>query len=75
MTPPIASADAQTIATIAFGIVATLLSALAVWQGRRAWRRLYRQLRERVADLESRDYIHLHWLPICLLIHTRARRT
>ena len=63
MTPPIASADAQTIATIAFGIVATLISALAVWQGRRAWRRLYRQLRERVTDLESRDYIHLHWLP------------
>ena len=65
MTAPIASADAQTIATIAFGIVATLISALAVWQGRRAWRRLYRQLSERLveSDLESRDYLRRDWLP------------
>ena len=63
MTPPITSTDAQTIATIAFGIVATLISAFTVWQGQRAWRRLYRQLSERVAEsnLESRDYPRLDW--------------
>lgn len=57
MTPPIESTATQTIATIAFGAIATLISAVTIWQGRRAWRRLYGQESERDAesDLESRD--------------------
>lgn len=50
-----ASAGTQTIATIAYGTVATLISALTVWQGRRAWRKLYG--RHSGSDIESRDYI------------------
>lgn len=63
MTPPIASGATQNIATIAFGVLATLLGAFSLWQGRRAWRRLYRQLRERPAesDHRSRDYTHVDW--------------
>lgn len=70
MTPSIASAATQTIATIAFGIVATLISTLTVWQGRRAWRRLYGRQSERnaEADVESRDYLLHHWPPMRLLI-------
>lgn len=70
MTPSIASAATQTIATIAFGIVATLISALTVWQGRRAWRRLYGRQSERNAesDVESRDCPLHHWPPMRLLI-------
>lgn len=63
MTPPIASGATQNIATIAFGVLATLIGAFSLWQGRRAWRRLYRQLRERPAesDHRSRDYTHVDW--------------
>ena len=42
MVPPIASTATQTIATITFGIVATLIGVFTIWQGRKAWRRLYR---------------------------------
>lgn len=57
MTTPIASAATQSVATITFGILATLIGVLALWQAPRAFRRLYGQLSERQAesDLESRD--------------------
>lgn len=63
MNPPIASASTQNIATIAFGVLATLIGAFTLWQGRRAWRRLYGQLSERQAesDLESRDPTRNDW--------------
>lgn len=62
MTPPMESNATQTIATIAFGIVATLLGAFTIWQGREAWRRLYGDIGGRPSesdplevDIESRD--------------------
>ena len=57
MTPPINSTAAQTIATIAFGIIATLIGAIAIWQGRRAWSSLHSHRRGRYAEseVESRD--------------------
>lgn len=39
----IALAAIQTIATTSFRIFATLISAFTVWQGPRAWRRVYEQ--------------------------------
>ena len=71
------STATQTIATIAFGVTATLLSVFTVWQGRRAWRRLYGQASERVAesDVESRDYLLLDRSPKGALIHARISRT
>lgn len=72
MTPPIASAATQSIATITFGILATLIGVLALWQAPRAFRRLYGQLSERQAesDLESRDYTHNDW-PLYALTNPR----
>ncbi|CAD6563950.1 MAG: hypothetical protein ASARMPRED_002581 [Alectoria sarmentosa] len=57
MTPPIESAATQTIATIAFGTIATLISVITIWQGRRAWRKLYGQESDRntESDLESQS--------------------
>ncbi len=59
MTPPIESTATQTIATIAFGVTATLISVFTVCQGRNAWRRVYGRDNERNAesDIDSRDYI------------------
>ena len=58
MTSPIESTATQTIATMAFGVTATLISVFTIWQGRKAWRKLYGQENERNAelDLESRDH-------------------
>ena len=59
MTRPIESTATQTIATIVFGVTATLIGVFTAWQGRRAWRKLYREESKPTAesDLESRDYI------------------
>ena len=63
MTQPMESTATQTIATIAFGVTATLISVITVWQGRRAWRRLYGHESERNAesDLESRNSLLPDW--------------
>lgn len=43
MAPPITSNASQTITTIIFGIVATLISIVTIWQGCRKWRILHQQ--------------------------------
>lgn len=73
--PPTESTATQTIATIAFGVTATLIRVFTTWQGRRAWRKLYRQESERNAEsnIESRDYSVHGWPKKCLLISASSQ--
>ncbi|KAM0803153.1 hypothetical protein BDR22DRAFT_819356 [Usnea florida] len=56
MTAPIESPATQTIATIAFGILATLISIFTAWQGYQIWRRLHEGGRPTGSGLDSRDF-------------------
>ena len=73
MAPPIESPATQTIATIAFGILASCISIFTAWQGYRTWRKLFGQGGGRPAgsDLESRDYTPRDWPSMSLLISTK----
>ena len=70
MSPPLESTATQNIATIAFGILATLISLFTAWQGYRTWRKLYRHEGGRPTEvgLESRDYTPFNWPLKSLLI-------
>lgn len=65
-----ASSSTQSIITLVFGVTATAVSAVTVWQGRKFWRVWHN--RHRVLDLEedtaSRERLHLSMFFLLLIL-------